>query len=119
MKGLLVKTAMGLGLLCAAVTFLRGRVRANSKASRATRLEPLRVMTRDEIVMSSFGLNSGRPATTVSEYSMPSVSSRKNAMSTFLWIDGMVGCDSDGRSAVNRSNFLRIGGITQVMSPRG
>ena len=40
-------------------------------------------------------------------------------MSTFLWIDGMVGCDSAGRSAVNRSNFLRIGGITQVVSPRG
>ena len=34
---------------------------------RATRFEPLRVMTRDEMVMSSFGLNSGSPATTVSE----------------------------------------------------
>ena len=40
-------------------------------------------------------------------------------MSTFLCTEGMVGCDSAGRSAVNRSNFLRTGGITQVMSPRG
>ena len=31
----------------------------------------------------------------------------------------MVGCDRAGRNAVNRSNFFRIGGITQVMSPRG
>ena len=50
---------------------------------------------------------------------MPSVNSRKNAMSTFLCTDGMFGCDSDGRSAANRSNFFRTGGITQVGSPRG
>jgi hypothetical protein len=53
--------------LWAAVTFLRGRVRAISNASRATRFEPLRVITRMATVMSSLGRNSGRPATTVSE----------------------------------------------------
>jgi hypothetical protein len=53
--------------LWAAVTFLRLRVRAISNASRATRCEPLRVITRIETVMSSLGRNSGEPATTVSE----------------------------------------------------
>ena len=47
------------------IAFFRGLVRASSKASRATRFEPFRVMTRDEMVMSSLGRNSGRPATTV------------------------------------------------------
>ena len=46
---------------------LARRVRASSNASRATRFEPLRVMTRMATVMSSFGRNSGAPATTVSE----------------------------------------------------
>ena len=50
-----------------AVTFFFLRVRASSNASRATRLEPLRVITLMPIVMSSLGRNSGRPATTVSE----------------------------------------------------
>ena len=40
-------------------------------------------------------------------------------MSTFLWTEGSVVCDSAGRIAANSSNFLRTGGITQVMSPRG
>jgi hypothetical protein len=40
-------------------------------------------------------------------------------MSTFLWMDGIAACDSAGRTAANRSNFLRTGGITQVASPRG
>ena len=40
-------------------------------------------------------------------------------MSTLLWIDGMVAWDSAGRTAANKSNFLRTGGITQVASPRG
>jgi isocitrate/isopropylmalate dehydrogenase len=53
--------------ITAAVTFLRLRVRAISKASRATRLDPLRVITRMATVISSLGRNSGNPATTVSE----------------------------------------------------
>ena len=40
-------------------------------------------------------------------------------MSTSLWTEAMAACDSDGRTAANRSNFLRTGGITQVASPRG
>src|ERR1039458_431661 len=47
-------------------------VRAISKASRATRFDPLRVITRMATVMSSFGRNSGPPATTVPEPSLPS-----------------------------------------------
>jgi hypothetical protein len=50
---------------------------------------------------------------------MPSVSSRRKTMSTSRWIEGMVACDSEGRTAANSSNFLRTGGITQVASPRG
>ena len=40
-------------------------------------------------------------------------------MSTFLWMDAMAACDSAGRTAANRSNFLRTGGMTQLASPRG
>ena len=40
-------------------------------------------------------------------------------MSTFWWIDAIAACDSAGRTAANRSNFLRTGGITQLASPRG
>ncbi len=40
-------------------------------------------------------------------------------MSTSRWTEAMVVWDSDGRTAANRSNFLRTGGITQVASPRG
>ena len=40
-------------------------------------------------------------------------------MSTSLCTEAMVGCESDGRTAANSSNFLRTGGITQVASPRG
>src|SRR5882757_6823749 len=43
---------------------------------------------------------------------MPSVSSRRNTMSTSLCTDGMAACDRDGRTAANRSNFLRTGGMT-------
>jgi len=39
------------GSLCTDVTVLRGRVRAISNASRATRLEPVRVMTRAAMVI--------------------------------------------------------------------
>jgi hypothetical protein len=102
-----------------AVTFLRSRVRAISKASRATRFDPLRVITRKAMVMSSLGRSAGSPATTVSEYSIPSVSSRRKTMSTLQWMEGMAACESDGRTAAKRSNFLRTGGITQVGSPRG
>src|SRR5215510_10468253 len=43
---------------------------------------------------------------------MPSVSSRRNTMSTSRWTEGMLAWDSEGRTAANRSNFLRTGGIT-------
>ena len=46
------------GSLCTAVTFLRLRVRAISKASRATRRAPRRVITRVPMEISSFGRNS-------------------------------------------------------------
>src|SRR5882757_6165207 len=39
-------------------------------------------------------------------------------MSTLLWIDGTVAWESAGRTAANRSNFLRTGGITQVVAAR-
>jgi hypothetical protein len=49
--------------LCTEVTSFLGLVRAISNASRATRADPVRVMTREAIVISSFGLNSALPVT--------------------------------------------------------
>ena len=50
---------------------------------------------------------------------MPSVTSRRKTISTFLWIDLMFSYDFTGLMLANWSNFLRIGGMIQVGSLRG
>jgi hypothetical protein len=71
-----------LGALCTAATRLRRRVFAISNAVRATRFDPVRVITRMPIEISSLGRYSPMPATTVPERASPSVVSRTKTMST-------------------------------------
>ena len=114
------QTSLNTGSLCTAVTFLRGRVRAISKASRATRRAPRRVITRVPMVISSFGRNS--PAAGASDagrlHSLVHLA-HEHDIHVFMhrWeIRVRLDRPYGGKQL---EAFLRTGGIIQVASLRG